>query len=73
MWAIKQNKKINDKNDELDGRFSMILPVIYGSSEECLYRSFEEFQYLSINDSAFVEKLEQTIIEMIETNSIYIG
>lgn len=71
--ALNQNKRINDDNDELDNRFSMILPIIYGDADECLFRTFKDYQYLSIYDSNFADLLEKTIQEMIEKNSLYIG
>ena len=71
--AIKQNERINADNDELHNRFSLILPIIYGDADECVFRYFKDYQYLSINDSNFADLLEQTIQEMIEKNSIYIG
>ena len=71
--ALDQNKRINKDNDELDNRFSMILPIICGDADECLFRTFEDYQYLSIYDSNFAELLKQTIQEMIEKNSLYIG
>lgn len=70
--AIKQNKRINDDNDELENRFSIILPIIYGTVEESLYRTLKDYQYISLEDPNFAGILEQTIQEMIETNSIYI-
>ena len=71
--ALNQNKRINDDNDELDNRFSMILPIINGDADECLFRTFKDYQYLSIYDSNFADLLEKTIQEMIEKNSLYIG
>lgn len=70
--AINRNIKINNYDKDLEGRFNIILPIIYGSGKECLFHYFEDFQFLSINDTNFEEKLKETIKIMIETNRQYI-